>query len=110
MENSLNKAANFATAIKSIASVIVGLIIAISSASYAYSKIFENERNIRLLKSEDAESFELLRERSDKRYKRIVDYVKDLKSMHKNDEDRIIELEKQSSELKGYIRGLKEKK
>ena len=110
MENSIQKAGNFANAIKSIASIIAGIVLTVSSAAFAYSKIYENERNLKLLKQEDAEAFELLRERSDKRYKRIVDYVKNLKTMHKEDELRIIELEKQSSELKGYIKGLKEKK
>lgn len=110
MENSILKAGSFASALKSIAAVIIFLIGAVSSASYAYSKIFENERNIRALKHEDIEAFRLLRERSDKRHKRIVDFIKGLKEMHQEDEHRIIELEKQSSELKGYIKGLKERK
>ena len=66
----LSKAGGIASALKSIFSVIAVVVVAITSCSYAYSKIFENERNIGLLKHDDAESFKLLRERSDKRHKR----------------------------------------
>ena len=104
----LSKAGGIASALKSIFSVIAVVVVAITSCSYAYSKIFENERNIGLLKHDDAESFKLLRERSDKRHKRIVEYVNNLKSMHKSDEQRIIELEKSLSELKGYLKAYRE--
>jgi len=108
--DSLTKAGGVASALKSIFSVIAVVVVAITSCSYAYSKIYENERNIGLLKQDDAESFKLLRERSDKRHKRIVDYVNNLKSMHKDDEHRIIELEKSLSELKGYLKAYKDLK
>lgn len=110
MESKINEVGKVAGAIKSIASVISGIVLAVSSAAFAYSKIFENERNLELFKLDAEKRYLLLIDRSDKRYKRMVDYVEGLKSMDQQDEGRIIELEKSHSEMKGYIKGIRENK
>ena len=108
MGSSTDKAKDWGAIINYWGKIIGGAFAIIGSATFAYLKIYENERNIELLRLEDERRITLLIQRSDKRYKRSKDLVDELKVFHRMDEDRIIELEKDNYFLKGYIKGRKE--
>jgi hypothetical protein len=109
-ESSIKKAKGLADAIKSIAGIAISLGLIISTGSYAYSKIFETERNLKLETETRKKEITLAEERGAKRYERMLDYIKALEKLRKENEDRIVELEKEYSEIKGYIKGVKEKR
>lgn len=78
---------------------------AIISCGIAYMKIFDNEKDIALEKSDRIKQEEIIEERADKRYLRAMETAKELKDYIKYQEERLLEMEKKQAFMEGYIQG-----
>lgn len=78
---------------------------AIISCGIAYMKIFDNEKDIALEKSDRIKQEAIIEERADKRYLRAMETAKELKDYIKYQEERLLEMEKKQSSMEGYIKG-----
>ena len=89
-DKSIEKASKLGSLLNSWISIVLIAGTAVSSCTYAYYKIFDNEKEIILQE-----------ERSDKRYNRAMEMAIEMKNFAKYQEQRIIEIEKKVAFIEG---------
>ena len=112
MPKSLDQANKISSLFNSVTKIVILFGTAVSSCTFAYYLILENQKDvviekqnrveaIALVKAEYTRQISLLEERGDKRYNRAMGLGTELKSWGMKLEERIRELEKENAELKG---------